>query len=100
MKIKMSKEEAKQMLKMFQSPHFTNTRNYITVCKVDEEWVKDILPAPLEMDEPLVTFALSKGNQFSGLVCGVQCKYKDIVGSLCNGYRFGCNLRTRRPCRT
>lgn len=81
MKIKMSKEEARQMLKMFQSPHFTNTRNYITVCKVDEEWVKEILPAPLEMDEPLVTFALSKGDQFSGLVCGVQCRYKDIVGS-------------------
>ena len=80
MKIKLSKEEARQMLKMFQAPHFTNTRNYITVCRVDEEWVKEILPPPLEMAEPIVTFALSKGDQFAGLVCGVQCKYGDLVG--------------------
>lgn len=92
MKIKLTREEAKQMLKMFQSPHFTNTRNYITVCRVDEEWIKEILPPPLEMAEPLVTFALSKGDQFSGLVCGVQCKYKDIVGDWGLGYVMDTDL--------
>lgn len=81
MNIKLTIEEAKDMLRHFSTPHFANTRNYITVCEVDEAWVKSILPPPLEYDKPIVTFALSKGDQFSGLVCGVQCKYKDIVGS-------------------
>ena len=81
MNIKLTREEAKDMLRHFSTPHFTNTRNYITVCEVDEAWVKSILPPPLEYDKPIVTFALSKGDQFSGLVCGVQCKYKDLVGS-------------------
>lgn len=81
MKIKLSKEDAQHMLKYFATPHFTNTRNYVTVCEVDPEWAKSILPAPLEPDEPIVTFAVSKGDQFSGLVCGLQCRYKGIVGS-------------------
>lgn len=81
MKIKLTREEALDMLIHFKSPHFTNTRNYVTVCEVDEAWVKSILPPPLEYDQPIVTFAVSKGDQFSGLVCGVQCRFKDIVGS-------------------
>ena len=81
MKIRMTREEALDMLKHFSTPHFTNTRNYVTVCEVDPAWVKSILPAPLEPDQPIVTFALSKGDQFSGLVCGVQCRYGDLVGS-------------------
>lgn len=76
----MTTEETKEILKLFQSPHFTNCRNYITACRVDEEWVKEILPPPLTPAEPIVTFALSKGDQFSGLVCGVQCKFEDLVG--------------------
>jgi hypothetical protein len=81
MKIRLSQEEAKTMLKHFSSPHFTNTRNYITVCEVDPAWIAEILPPPLQPDEPLVTFALSKGDQFCGTVCGVQSRYKDLVGS-------------------
>lgn len=92
MKIKMTRVEAEQMLKMFRSPHFTNIRNYITVCRVDEEWVKEILPPPLEVAEPIVTFALSKGDQFSGLVCGVQCKYGDLVGDWGLGYVMDTDL--------
>lgn len=81
MKIKLTREEAQDMLKYFATPHFTNVRNYITVCQVNEEWARAILPPPLEFDQPIVTFALSKGDQFSGLVCGLQCRYKDMVGS-------------------
>lgn len=92
MKIKMTREEAKEMLSMFSAPHFTNCRNYITVCTVDPEWVKEILPPPLTPDEPLVTFALSKGDQFAGLVCGVQCKYKDLVGSMGLAYVMDSDL--------
>lgn len=54
MKIKMTQEEAKGMLKYFEHPHFTNVRNYITVLEVDPNWVKEILPPPLEMADPVV----------------------------------------------
>lgn len=80
MKIKMTQEEAKGMLKYFEHPHFTNVRNYITVLEVDPNWVKEILPPPLEMADPVVSIALSEGDQFHGLVMGVQAKFKDIVG--------------------
>lgn len=41
--------------------------------------MKSILPPPLQYDQPIVTFALSMEDQFSGLVFGVQRKYKDLV---------------------
>lgn len=81
MKMVLTRAEALEMLKCFQSPHFTNTRNYVTVVETDSEWVKSILPPPLTPDEPVVTFCISKGDQFTGLVCGVQCRYGDIIGS-------------------
>ena len=80
MKIRLTKEEAQDMLRYFAAPHFTNTRNYTTVCQVDEHWVKEILPPPLEPAAPVVIFALSKGDQFTGLVSGVQCQYKGQIG--------------------
>lgn len=80
MKIEQTREEALQMLRCFQSPHFTNTRNYVTVCEVDADWVRDILPPPLEPADPVVTIAISKGDQFAGLVLSVTCKYGDLIG--------------------
>lgn len=92
MKIKLTREEALHMLKHFEAPHFTNCRNYITVCHVNEEWARSILPPPLEFDQPIVTFALSKGDQFAGLVCGLQCRYGDLVGSWGLGYVMDTDL--------
>ena len=92
MKIKLTREEAKDMLKYFAAPHFTNCRNYVTVCQVNADWVKSILPPPLEFDQPIVTFTLSKGDQFAGLVSGVQCRYKDLVGSWGLGYVMDTDL--------
>ena len=92
MKLKLTYDEATTMLRHFAAPHFTNCRNYITVCAVDPDWVKEILPPPLEPDEPIVTFALSKGDQFAGLVCGVQCRYGDLVGSYGLGYMMDTDL--------
>lgn len=80
MKIKMTPEEAKDMLRYFEHPHFTNTTNYITVVEVDPNWVAEILPPPLEPAAPVVSIALSAGDQFHGLVMGVNAKYGDIVG--------------------
>lgn len=80
MKIVLSREEAQDMLNRFKSPHFTNTKNYITVFTTDPDWVKSILPPPLKPAEPLVTISISKGDQFSGLVLGVQARYNDMVG--------------------
>lgn len=80
MQIKMTREDAQFMLKHFASPHFTNTRNFITVLEVDPKWVAEILPPPLEPAAPIVSISMSKGDQFSGLVLGVQAKFGDIVG--------------------
>ena len=81
MKIKMSREEAQGMLKYFEHPHFTNVRNYITILEVDPKWVEEILPPPLKPAAPVVTIALSEGDQFHGLVMGVNAKFGDIEGS-------------------
>ncbi|MBP5743636.1 MAG: acetoacetate decarboxylase family protein, partial [Oscillospiraceae bacterium] len=91
----MSREDAQQILDTFKTQHFTNCRNYVTVCKVNPDWVKEILPPPLEPDEPIVTFALSKGDQFTGLVCGVQCRYQDVVGSFGLAYVMDTELAVR-----
>ena len=92
MKIKMNPEETAQMLKAFEHPHFTNTVNYVTAVEVDPDWVREVLPAPLEPDAPVVTFALSQGDQFTGLVCGLQCKYDDLVGSWGLSYTMDTDL--------
>lgn len=92
MKIKMTDEEARQMLACFAHPHFTNVRNYITVVEVDPDWVKEILPAPLEPAQPLVTIALSEGDQFHGLVFGLNAKFGDIVGDWGLGYVMDTDL--------
>ena len=80
MKIKMSNEEAQGMLKYFEHPHFTNVRNYITIVEVDPKWIEEILPPPLQPAAPVVSIALSEGDQFHGLVMGVNARYGDIVG--------------------
>ena len=80
MKIKMSNEEAQGMLKSFEHPHFTNVRNYITIVEVDPKWIEEILPPPLQPAAPVVSIALSEGDQFHGLVMGVNARYGDIVG--------------------
>lgn len=92
MKIKMNPEETAQMLKAFEHPHFTNTVNYVTAVEVDPDWVREVLPAPLEPDAPVVTFALSQGDQFAGLVCGLQCKYDNLVGSWGLSYTMDTDL--------
>ena len=53
MKIKFTPEETQEMLKRFAHPHFTNTMMYVVNVEVDPEWVKEVLPAPLEPDEPV-----------------------------------------------
>ena len=80
MKIKMTPEEARDALRYFKHPHFSNTTNYITVVEVDLAWVKEILPPPLKPAAPIVSIALSESDQFHGLVMGVQAKYGDTVG--------------------
>lgn len=95
MKVKLTKEEAKQILSTFKTQYFASCRNYVTVCKVDPEWVKEILPAPLEPDEPLVTFALCVCDEFTGLVGGVQCKYNGIVGNLGLAYVMDTDIAVR-----
>lgn len=72
--------EARDALRYFKHPHFSNTTNYITVVEVDPAWVKEILPPPLKPAAPIVSIALSEGDQFHGLVMGVQAKYGDTVG--------------------
>lgn len=64
MKIKMTPEEAKDMLHYFEHrPHFINTTNYITVIEVDPDWVAEILPPPLEPAAPVASVVLSTGDQ-------------------------------------
>lgn len=92
MKIKMSREEAQFMLKHFSHPHFTNTRNYVTVVEVDPKWVEEILPPPLEPAAPIVSIALSKGDQFSGLVLGVNARYGEFVGDFGLAYVMDTDL--------
>lgn len=80
MKMRLSEQEVQDMLKCFKSPHFTNVVNYITAFETDPDWVKEVLPAPLEPAEPIVSIALSEGDQFHGLIMGLQAKYGDLVG--------------------
>lgn len=80
------------MLKYFAHPHFTNVRNYITVVEVDSEWVREILPPPLEPAAPIVSIALSEGDQFHGLVLGVNAKYGDTVGDFGLAYVMDTDL--------
>jgi len=92
MKNVLSLAEAKEMLRMFQRPKFTNVHNYITVIRTDMDWVKEVLPPPLVPDEPIVTVVLSGSDQFWGLVCGLQCRYEGIVGSFGLGYVMDTDL--------
>lgn len=92
MKIKMTANEARGMLRYFEHPHFTNVRNYITVLEVDPAWVKEILPPPLEPAASIVSIALSEGDQFHGLVMGVNAKYGDIVGDFGLAYVMDTDL--------
>jgi len=92
MKLVQTREEAQHLLKCFQHPHFANVKNYITVVETDPEWVRQILPAPLEPTEPIVSFAMSEGDQFHGLVTGVNCRFGDIHGSFGIAYMMDTDL--------
>ena len=94
MKIKFTPEETQEMLKRFAHPHFTNTMMYVVNVEVDPEWVKEVLPAPLEPDEPVVTFCMEQGDQFSGLISGLQCRYGDIVGTWGLAFTMDTDLAT------
>lgn len=80
MKCVLTRDEAQHMLRTFAHPHFTNCRNFGVVVEVDYEWAKSILPPGLELEAPVVNFMLSKGDQFSGLVSGLQVRHGDLVG--------------------
>lgn len=92
MKLKLEREEANALLRCFQHPHFTNVRNYITVVEVDPKWVAEILPPPLEPAAPTVSIAISAGDQFTGLVMGVNARYGDIVGDFGLAYMMDTDL--------
>ena len=92
MKNVLSLEEAKEMLLMFAKPHFSNVHNYITVIETEPEWIKGILPPPLEPAAPIVTVVLSKSDQFQGTVVGVQARFGDIVGDFGLGYVMDSDL--------
>ena len=92
MQIKMTRDDAEFMLKHFAHPHFTNTRNFITVLEVDPDWVAEILPPPLEPAAPVVSISISKGDQFCGLVLGVNARYGDIVGDFGLAYVMDTDL--------
>lgn len=92
MKNVLSLEEARAMLAMFKSPHFSNVHNYITVIETDPEWIKQILPPPLQPADPIVTIALSKSDQFCGTVVDAQCRFGDKVGGFGLGYVMDSDL--------
>jgi len=85
MKNVLSMEEVKTMLSMFK-PQFTNCDAYITVIETDPEWVKKILPPPLQPADPIVTITLQKCDQFQGTVVDVAARYGDKVGGFGLGY--------------
>lgn len=83
MKIKMSNEEAQGMLKYFEHPHFTNVRNYITIVEVDPKWIEEILPPPLQPAAPVVSIALSEGDNLVDGLSNVQNKLGNVQRRAC-----------------
>lgn len=80
MKCILNETEVKRMFKSFGHPHFTNNKSYAFTATVDEEWAKSVLPPRLEFTEPVVTVLIQKGDQFTGLVVCLKCRFEDRDG--------------------
>lgn len=92
MKNVMSLQEAKHMLMMFKHPHFSNVDNYTTVIETSPEWIKEILPAPLEPADPIVLVNFSSSDQFRGLIVEVQARFGKKVGGFGLAYVMDSDL--------
>lgn len=92
MKNVLSLSEAKAMLERFKHPKFTNLDNLIAVVETDPEWVKEILPPPLQPAAPLVTITITKSDQFQGTVVEVQARLGDKIGGFGLGYVMDTDL--------
>lgn len=80
MKCVLTHEEARQMLKLFQKPMFTNCKVYGFEAEVDPKWIEEILPPHLEPTKPYVNLEFYKSDQFVSFVSSVQCRYNDMLG--------------------
>lgn len=86
MKFVLNPEEVKEMLQILK-PVFVNLYGLIAVIETTPEFIKEILPPPLEPAElPYAKIAMQTGKAFNGFTAYVSCRYGDIEGDYGIGF--------------
>jgi acetoacetate decarboxylase len=93
MKFVLTHEEIQDFLKAF-TPTFREARGLVTVLETTPEFVREVLPPPLEPGEaPMVGVVLVKSIPLNIMAVGVACRFGDIVGD----YGLGMVLDADHP---
>jgi len=93
MKFVLSAEEIQDFLKAFK-PTFREARGLVTILDTTPEFVRRVLPPPLDPTEtPVVGVVLVKSLPLNIMAVGVACRFGEIVGE----YGLGMVLDTDHP---